>query len=240
MGATDSIQTVARTRQVTAAQVRALSGFNAARDVADGDIEAAIDTAQATVIGEVAARAESLPLVGSRDGSNTRFMVHPDRTARVILDADLSLATDASDVDVWLYEAPDSSGVPTYTEATVASVDAIHGIVTLSSAPARTIDAVLLTARMVSARFDLDRVQNAIKYLAAHTVFQAAVRHGKVNLAGGAKAGEERPRVAPKPQWLAMYESEIRRLRGGRPGAAKRDVSLRASDAIVEGWRHAP
>lgn len=228
------IDTVARTRLITAAEMRALTGFNASRDIADADLEAAIDRAQGSIVGGLANYATKVPLKGAVDGSNTRFEIDPLRVARIILDSNLDLATDASDVTVEARD--DSTAPPTWTTPTVASIDARNGQITLSSAPAAGLS-LFLTARLVGRPLDKDRVQNAIAYFAAHLAQASAVRAGKVNLANPQEDVRTERRGT---DWMGLYKDEMRRLRATLPMSARQRVNLPGLDSLGRGRRHAP
>lgn len=219
-----------RTLLVTAADVRALTGYTNDRDISDADLQSLIRDAQAGIIAELAPE-DQVALDGPIDGSNTRFMVPSERPSRIIVDDTLNQTTDGSDVVVQLRN--DNTDPPTFTTATVSSIDALNAILTLSAAPATTISKVLLTARLVKHRVDREKLKACIKYLVAHLVTKRQQQPGRVNLANPQAQDPDAQAHAGRGYWT-IYRAELKTLKKARPRLVGTDTRLPAGESIPE------
>lgn len=217
----------ARSLLVTAAQVRSLTGANSSSDVSDADLQEIIRRAQASVLREVASRIRDLELEGGADGSRTTFLIPRQRRDRVILDDTGDLATGSADVLVQLRD--DDTDPPTWSTATVSSVDALNGTVTLSAAPG-TDKRVFFDGRLTNRRLDKEDLVGCIMLLAAHYVAIRMEEAGRVNLANPNAQQREGTRAR---LYLIDYQREVRRLRGNRPQSATVDTRITGSSEAV-------
>lgn len=179
----ESIRQATRSRITTAAEVRSLTGYTSVSDASDADVEAIIDRAQVRVLRAVSTLVHRLRLEGERDGSNVDYMVPLSQSLRVIMDDTFNLTTDGSDVLVELRTDPTGTGVPTWASATVSSIVADKGIITLSSAPADTVDAVELTAYMLKRPIDQHALKEAVEWLSCAMLDKRVREAGKLTLA---------------------------------------------------------
>lgn len=178
----EGIQDPARSLLASAAEVRAFSGFTAAADISDADLQAQILLAQSLVVGGLTKHARNLELVGPIDGANTRFGIPKNHKARVIFDDDLDLATAGTDLLVQGLTLSDDGAPDEYATLTVASVDALNGTITLSAAPS-DYDAIVFTGRLTTRRLDKDALKTAILAQTSILVDGRVREPGKVNLA---------------------------------------------------------
>ena len=227
----ESVQTVTRTRIVTAAEVRVLTGYTKTADLNDPDMESLLDIAHTSILHEVAERVHGLPLVGFIDGQNTRFMLPPGRGS-VVLDHTLN-ADEANDIKVFLRSRSTTAGVPpSWALATVASIDALHGVLTLDAAPsAATYDQAEFTGHLISASLDRDHLALPILYLAAHLT-DRRIRHPGTTPLSNPNIGGRKDPVLTKMSgagsaYYDLYRQELARVKSPRPRAASRRTALR-------------
>jgi hypothetical protein len=224
----------ARTLLVTAAEVRNFTGYTASADIGDSEIQQILRHGQALLIGKITANVDSLELEGPINGTNAKFRVPDSVRGRVffddVLDAGLTgvliqLRTDTTD-----------GSPPTYTTATVTALDSLNGIVTLSAAPASTVDAVLFTGRLTSRRFDKELLKTAILCQASLAVDVRVREHGKVHLTNpeaSRKGGIASGSGGRRGLWEDMLEDAMRSLRKLMPQKAAVDTRLHASTRVI-------
>lgn len=236
----EAIESTTRTLITTAASVRALTGATGTQDADDPAVEGMIQRAMSAVLREVASRVDNLVLDGTPDGSRRTFRIPRTRAATMILDQSLNLATDGDDVNVYLRTNGTGTDFPTWTSASITSlgggsVDGLHGIVTLDSAPAATVDAVEFSGYLVARVLDKQHLVNAVEYHAAHQLQNRILEPGKNRLANPNLA-KQQGAAKDERNWWAMYLNEVARLKSPIPRSVSRRTSLpeKRSDNLRE------
>jgi hypothetical protein len=219
----ESFVTWTLTPIASAAEVRGLTGYVAESDCPTADLNALIKMAQVFVAQELSDRVHNVPMWGAIDGVNTRFQVPPRFTGRVLLDAQNS-GDEADSLEVYLRSPATGANPPTYTLATVASIDALHGIVTLDTAPApATVDQVLFTGLLVRSAVTMERFKNVVQLYAACLLDVRVRRAGAVNLAN--PKAQQNPAAPESSRWWTYYQREVRSLRNPGPRVAARRLA---------------
>lgn len=210
----EGVKQTTRTALTTAAEIRALTGYSEAKDISDADLALMITRAQAAVIHRLAVRADRLRLEGDIDGSNRYFRIPLTHPARVIVDDTLNLTTDTADVLVETRDDPETTGFPTYAAAAVTSVEALGGVILLTTAPATTIESVHFSGLLMARRVDHAHLKYVVELHVAH---QVDVRARKP---GGMLSSQPFPDTGRRESFLRMYEAEMSRLVTVKPRAA--------------------
>jgi len=122
---------------VTASDVRTNVLGLSESEAPDSLLNHYIEVAFKEVLREISIPVEYEEMSGEINGSNTEFEV--DHTP--IADTNFDGTVDGNDITVYLWEEDD------YTQATVSSVNALKGVITLSSAPSSSIDKVTCSYR---------------------------------------------------------------------------------------------
>lgn len=224
-----AIHDPARILLVTAAEVRNFTGVNANADASDAVIQQLIRHAQSILIGGLTMHVINLELDGPIDGSNTLYEIPRGRRARVLFDDNLDEGA-TSDALLQSMTGSDGADPPTFATLTASSVDAINGQITLTTAPAATVDAVLYTGRLTTRRLDKEALKTAILCRTALALDARVRERGKVNLTNpeASKKGGGDPHGL-RSEWKAMLAEAMRSLRRVVPGKASVETRLRRS-----------
>lgn len=202
-----------------AATVRSMTGYLTEKDCPTAEVTASILRAQYMTLAAIADRVSNIPLWGAIDGTNLRYSIPPRFAHRVILDANTSGA-ESNDVAVTLEGITSGSHVPpTYTAATVASVDPLQGIITLSAAPApATTRRLLFSGWLVGHALTKQDFKTAVELLACHLVDKRVRGPGAVVLSNPQAGNKEG--TSPNRTWEEDWERLVALMRRGRPRAA--------------------
>lgn len=203
----------------TPGDIRKMTGLVQEGDIPSADLTADIVQAQVIVTSELSERVHDVALWGSLDGVNTRFELPPRFTGRVLFDV-LNTGQEKDGVQVYLRRVGSGTSPRTFDLATVASVDALHGQVVLSAAPApATYDSVRFTGLLVRSAVTKGLFKTCVELYAAHLAIQRFKGPGRVVPSNPqAQRGDER---VVRANFFNLYEREVRNLRNpGRKAAA--------------------
>lgn len=202
-----SKHTITRTQWVTAAQVRATSGYNSTRDIPDPDLNQVILDAQAELVKDIAVWVQGLELDGNVNGTNTVFELPGNY--RLIFDDNFDDAFTAA--DVFVYTMDTSTDPPTPATVAVTSLDSRHGRITLTVAPSGS-KTVHLDTYLLRRVIDVGQAKLALKLLASHYADIRVIQSQGVTLAN--PAGGKTFAHGQKRDWLAQYHRVLQGIRG--------------------------
>lgn len=175
----------------TATGVRTLTGLTTS-DISDADLTSLGVIADKQVLRDVSVRIILEEMEGTIDGTNKEFRAKN----REFCDTNYDSAVNASDVTVYTMDVDATTGFEEYTSVTVSSVSTINRIVTLSTAPATSVDGVYINYSFAVPNLDYAQVVQAANlytgYLALTQILSAnasteSYRIGKLSIDQGSK-----------------------------------------------------
>lgn len=211
---------------VTAAEVRAASGFTDARDIDDDAVEAIIHRSQREFLHDVA-RSRQLVTLDSTNAAGTIFEV-PEWAGYIVPDA----FADLEDATAYVAEFLDSEDA--VTPVGINSRDARRNRVTLAS-PRTGTDSVILTGWFLHTQApSVDLAAECVAVLATHYIDLRAQEPGSIHLA--ATAGGRALNTTRDTTHLKEYRRLVARfLRNGSSGigAASIDTAIGRRGGVV-------
>lgn len=162
----------------TNAQARRYMNITSTSVISDADVNDHLLSADREIRRIVFAHHYDEVLDGNINGTNKEFRTKYKPIADGDMDGSID---DAGDVTAYTIDIDETTGFRESTSAAVTSINSRDGIITLTTAPANTVNEVTLDYYSVSPRIDMDDVDRAASMLAA--IFCL------MQLSGGSAAG---------------------------------------------------